>query len=466
MDTAAPLTTTQQLLEERIRQLEEENAILRAKLEHATQTKGNFSSFIQANENSSLPVSTLSDTAASAAVSYEGILNPTQIERYSRQLLLQGGFGVQGQVKLQNSKVLIVGAGGIGSTVIFYLAACGVGHLSIVDFDDVDVSNLHRQVIHKNQDVGMNKAESARRAVHDLNPTISCSTIQEPLTDFNALELIQTHDCVVDASDNPQTRYLINDACVLSGKPLVSGSAMGMEGQLTVYNFREGSCYRCLYPKPNATEGSKSCADNGVLGPVPGLIGVLQAVETIKVLTGVGEVMSDRLLMYDASQCSFVRIKKPPKQPQCPACSGTIRSMKDSYQASQSARGPSCSVQRQAPEVSPQHETSVQEYHQIRQRDEPHILLDVRVHEQFDLCRLPGAINIPLSSLTQQHLQLVNLVPANLPIYCVCRRGIASAMAVNKILQEGIGFDPSAVHHIVGGLDAWRSQIDKSFPQY
>lgn len=173
--------------------------------------------------------------------------------------------------------------------VILYLAACGVGRLSIVDFDQVDVSNLHRQVIHKTQDVGMNKAESARRAVHALNPTISCITVPEPLTESNALSLISDHDCIVDASDNPQTRYLINDACVLSGKPLVSGSAMGTEGQLTVYNYQNiGPCYRCLYPNPNATEGSKSCADNGVLGPVPGLIGVLQAVETIKVLTGVG----------------------------------------------------------------------------------------------------------------------------------------------------------------------------------
>ena len=173
-------------------------------------------------------------------------------------------------------------------TVILYLAACGIGNISIVDFDEVDVTNLHRQVIHKTNDVGLNKAESARRAVNDLNPSISCTIVTEPLTSSNAFELVASHDCVVDASDNPQTRYLINDACVLSGKPLISGSAIGVEGQLTVYNYNGGQCYRCLYPKPNATEGSKSCADNGVLGPVPGLIGILQAVETIKVITGVG----------------------------------------------------------------------------------------------------------------------------------------------------------------------------------
>jgi len=155
-----------------------------------------------------------------------------------------------------------------------------------VDFDEVDVSNLHRQIIHKTNDVGMNKAESARRAVHNLNPSVSFNVINEPLTVNNALELISSSDCVVDATDNPQTRYIINDACVISGVPLVSGSAMGLEGQLSVYNYKGGPCYRCLYPKPNVKEGSKSCSDNGVLGPVPGLIGILQSIETIKIITG------------------------------------------------------------------------------------------------------------------------------------------------------------------------------------
>lgn len=172
--------------------------------------------------------------------------------------------------------------------MILYLAACGVGHLTVVDFDEVDISNLHRQVIHKTKDVGMNKAQSAARAVHDLNPTINFEKVESPLTSSNALELISKQDCVVDASDNPQTRYLINDACVLAGVPLVSGSAIGVEGQLTVYNYNGGPCYRCLYPKPDVNEGSKSCSDNGVFGPVPGLIGILQAVETVKVLTGIG----------------------------------------------------------------------------------------------------------------------------------------------------------------------------------
>ena len=174
------------------------------------------------------------------------------------------------------------------NAVILYLAACGIGKLTIVDFDNVEVSNLHRQVIHKSRDVGMNKADSARKAVKDLNPSINCVTVKEPFTASNASNLVAGHDCVVDACDNPQTRYLVNDACVIAGKPLISGSAMGTEGQLTVYNYLGGPCYRCLYPKPNPSEGCKTCADNGVLGPVPGMIGILQAMEVLKVITGTG----------------------------------------------------------------------------------------------------------------------------------------------------------------------------------
>lgn len=255
-------------LEERIAELEKENSELRSEkaddeLYEPKETKG--ASWIDGDK-----------------------LTPEQIERYSRQLLIAGGFGVTGQLLLLNSSVLIVGAGGIGSTVILYLAASGVGKLTVVDFDEVDISNLHRQVIHKSRDVGMNKAESARNAVEALNPSIQVEILKMPLSASNALSIVSQHDCVVDASDNPLTRYTVNDACVLGNRPLVSGSAIGCEGQLTVYNYKGGPCYRCLYPKQSASEGSKTCSDNGVLGPVPGLVGILQAMETIKVLTGFG----------------------------------------------------------------------------------------------------------------------------------------------------------------------------------
>lgn len=368
------------------------------------------------------------------------------------------------------SSILIVGAGGIGSTVILYLAAAGIGKLLVVDFDQVDVSNLHRQVIHKTNDVGLNKAESARRAVDSLNPSVSFTVVDEPLTVDNALELISSSDCVVDATDNPQTRYIINDACVLSGTPLVSGSAMGIEGQLTVYNYKGGPCYRCLYPTPNMKEGSKSCADNGVLGPVPGLIGVLQAVEAIKIITGTEDVMSDRLLMYDSLQCSFMRIKKPTRQRECPVCGTepTITSMEESFAASEMARGPSsCSVKRSRPDLPDHLSLSCEEYNRIRDKGDDHILIDVRVKEQFDLCSLPGAINIPLGSISQEMEQLSKLADGVKPIYCICRRGFAS-VAATKIIVENAQKYPKicAVKNITGGLTSWRSKIEQTFPDY
>jgi len=445
-------------LREQIRSLEEENARLR-NCNHCAEDE---------KKDEKVHINTSINHRSSSA--YQGDLKSEHIERYSRQLLLNGGFGVEGQLKLIKSSVLVVGAGGIGSTVILYLAACGIGKISIVDFDEVDVSNLHRQIIHKTNDVGMNKAESARRAVENLNPSILCTVVKEPLTANNALELISSSDCVVDASDNPQTRYLINDACVLSEIPLVSGSAMGIEGQLTVYNYRGGPCYRCLYPKPNAAEGNKSCAENGVLGPVPGLIGILQAVETIKIITGTNDVLSDRLLMYDSLQCSFLRIKKPPRQTQCPVCGpeATITSMEESFGASQLARGPSCCPmknERQA--ISNSLSISCTEYDLIRDRGDLHILLDVRVKEQFDLCSLPGAINIPLTSIPKQIEQLSTISNGTKPVYCICRRGIASVIATNMIVEGMQKYtNIHSIINITGGYNSWRSNVDKSFPMY
>lgn len=354
--------------------------------------------------------------------------------------------------------------------VILYLAASGIGNLSVVDFDAVDVSNLHRQVIHRTNDVGMNKAESARRAVRDLNPTISFNVINEPFTADNALKLISASDCVVDATDNPQTRYIINDACVLSGTPLVSGSAMGLEGQLTVYNYKGGPCYRCLYPKPNLKEGSKSCSDNGVLGPVPGLIGILQAVETIKVITGTGDVLSDRLLMYDSSDCSFIRIKKPSKQQKCPVSgtNPTITSMEDSFAASEAARGPSCSSKvASGADIAESLNISCEDYQKVREAGEDHILLDVRVKEQFDLCSLPGAINIPLRSLPNKLEEISNMTDGSKSIFCICRRGIASVRATNIIAAAALEYpNLASIKNVAGGLNSWRSKVDGTFPKY
>lgn len=363
---------------------------------------------------------------------------------------------------------IVVGAGGIGSTLLLYLASSGVGNITVADFDNVEMSNLHRQVIHTNENTGMNKAVSACKAIRELNPTIHCTPFQEPITFENAMSIVSRHDCVVDACDNPQTRYLVNDACILSKKPLVSGSAMGTEGQLTVYGYRGGGCYRCLYPKANPTEGCKSCSDNGVLGPVPGLIGVMQATETLKVLTGIGSTMHNRLLMYDSLNCSFMNVKKPPRRKNCTVCSSeaTIKSMEDSKETSILVRGPQL-TQSQIPEnplltsLSPDLEVSCQDYSKVRQEGLPHILLDVRVSRQFKMCSLDGALNIPLESLEKRCKEIEDMAK-NTPVYCICRRGIASVEATRILAKES----EANVYNVKGGYQAWNKEVDSKFPNY
>jgi len=423
-------------------------------------------------------------------------LRPDQVSRYSRQLLLADGFGVSGQKALLSSSILVVGAGGIGSTVLLYLAASGVGHVTVVDYDIVEASNLHRQVIHRDADAsfgggvaGINKAASARRAMLDLNPTLSCTALAIAICAENALELVSKHDVVVDACDNPRTRYLLNDACVLAGKTLVSGSAMGTEGQLTVYNHRptggdaasggatgrRTACYRCLYPKPVASEGRKSCSANGVLGMVPGVVGILQAVEVIKVATGIGSVMHDRLMMYDSLNCSFMNVRKPPPRPNCSVCSpdATIKTMSDSERSLENVRGPSgaCALLPATGGMLPTTagwNVSCAEYDDVRKSGSPHVLLDVRVARQFEMCSLDGSVNLPLEQLESQ-LETVGLMSGGeLPIYCLCRRGIASAEAT-RIIQKSIEDDGNAVHsvyNIQGGLNSWVETVDSEFPRY
>ena len=446
-------------------------------------------------------------------------LTPDQISRYSRQLLLNDGFGVDGQQKLLTSCVLgmyciiisfhdqgndfmgqisprpaltcmhninsVIGAGGIGSTVLLYLAASGVGKIITVDFDNVEKSNLHRQVIHCERNVGMNKAISACKAIQDLNPSIECIPIQAMLTYDNALEIIAKYDCncIVDACDNPQTRYVCNDAAILSKIPLVSGSAMGTEGQLTVYGIHNSACYRCLYPKVNPTEGCKSCSDNGVLGPVPGLIGILQATETIKVLTGIGSTMHDRLLMYDSLRCSFMNVKKPPPRKDCFICKegGANRTMEDCKMLSRNARGPQQQAQKKEKNdtfdqpstglniiesnLAPELNISCTEYAKIRKENTPHLLLDVRVKKQFEMCSLTGAVNVELGKIMNNSSEFESIVKDDslIPIYCICRRGIASTEAT-RLISESLTSRP--VYNVVGGYNAWFKEIDNSFPTY
>uniref|UniRef100_A0A7S3LCL4 Adenylyltransferase and sulfurtransferase MOCS3 homolog n=1 Tax=Amphora coffeiformis TaxID=265554 RepID=A0A7S3LCL4_9STRA len=394
-------------------------------------------------------------------------LTAQEIERYSRQLILSRGFGVSGQRKLLSSSVIVIGAGGIGSTLLMYLATAGIGQLGIVDFDNVEISNLHRQVIHRTDRIGQSKAASARQTLEALNPLVSYKIHECQVDANNVLNLVEQYDCVVDCSDNPKTRYLVNDACVLANKPLISGSAVGLEGQITVYNYQNGPCYRCLYPRPSATTGCRSCADAGVFGPVPGLIGILQAIETIKVLTGTGSVLSDRLLMYDSMQANFLSIKKPPKRLKCPVCGSapTIRSMADSQETLLTAVGPQPKLV--PAELAEDLVVTCEAYNKVRQSNTPHILLDVRVKEQYELCHLGDSVHIPLDSITGELDRIESISGGKLPIYCLCRRGIASADAtiiLNEAKVSRLGIH--SVFNVKGGLDSWRTSVDPSFPRY
>lgn len=464
--------------------LREEVALLKKKIQELEEGK-----VVQEQKNP-VPTTALTEIKDIPSVTPVQMLRPDQISRYSRQLLLNDGFGVSGQKELLSSSILVIGAGGIGSTVLMYLAAAGVGHITIVDYDCVEMSNLHRQVIHKDENaskscdqVGMNKALSAKQAMMALNPTISCTAMSIMISAENALELASKHDVVVDACDNPRTRYLLNDACILAGKTLVSGSAMGTEGQLTVYNYQPATkesdqpkqkrtaCYRCLYPNPNPTEGCKSCSDNGVLGMVPGAIGILQAVEAIKVVTGIGNVMHDRLLMYDSLHCSFLSIKKPPARPKCAVCSehATIKTMKDSATSLENVRGPSVCDVPIPTKLSEEQNISCVKYNEVRENGQPHILLDVRVPRQFEMCSLEGSVNLPLEELESKLDEIGELSKGELPIYCLCRRGIASAEAtriIQRLIDDGKADGFHSVYNIAGGLNSWVGTVDAEFPQY
>ena len=309
-------------------------------------------------------------------------------------------------------------------------------------------------------------------AMKKLNPSIQYTPIQDVFTYDNALDIISKYkaDCVVDACDNPQTRYVCNDVCILSKIPLISGSAMGTEGQLTVYGFNNSACYRCLYPKVNQSEGCKSCSDNGVLGTVPGLIGILQATETLKVLTGVGKPMCEKLLMYDSMSSTFMSVKKPSSRKECIVCGNreNLMNLNDCKDLSTDIRGPqSKNINASLPQVkntisSKNMNISCQEYEQIRKNKIPHILLDVRVERQFEMCSLPGALNFELGKISDNMNKIKELCDDGKAIYCICRRGIASVEAT-KLISQSTGLP---VQNVIGGYNAWQKEVDSSFPTY
>ncbi|XP_069787075.1 adenylyltransferase and sulfurtransferase MOCS3 [Narcine bancroftii] len=409
----------------------------------------------------------------------EKSLSKEEIMRYSRQLIIPE-IGIKGQLNLSRKSVLIVGCGGLGCPAAQYLAAAGIGRLGLLDYDDVELSNLQRQVLHAEDKMGMSKALSAATAIKRLNSNVQCLPYHFQLNFKNAKQLIQQYDIVVDCSDNVPTRYLVNDACVLNGKPLVSASALRMEGQLTVYNYNGGPCYRCLYPKPPPAETVTNCSDGGVLGVVPGILGCIQALEVLKIASGIGPSYSQQMLVFDALEARFRTIKLRQKQPTCAVCSENpvVKDLIDYEIFCGSAATDQC---RTLHLLTGEQRITVQEYKKFLDEDIPHVLVDVRQQVEVDICHLPNSIYIPLTDLEEKNVESTKLLwnsinekrnnesadKVTFPVYVICKQGNDSQKAV-KILQGMLNPELNflSVKDIQGGLMAWAHKIDRTFPQY
>ncbi|XP_030556823.1 adenylyltransferase and sulfurtransferase MOCS3 [Drosophila novamexicana] len=391
-------------------------------------------------------------------------LNNDDIARYSRQLILTD-FGVSGQLKLKNSAVLIVGLGGLGCPAAEYLCSAGCGNLGLVDYDEVERSNLHRQTLHTVARCGLSKAESARIALLELNPHCRITCYPRLLNSSNAMHIMRAYDLVLDCSDNVATRYLLNDACTMLRKPLVSGSALKLDGQLTVYSYgAQGPCYRCIYPVPPPPEAVTNCGDGGVLGAVTGTIGAMQALEAIKIIIGLGDVLAGRMLIFDGSSCQFRNIKIRGKRPNCHVCSAQplITGLID-YElfCGMNANDKDNAVKL----LEPEERINVLDYQKLM-KTKPHLLLDVRAPAEFEICQLPDSINAPLAHvLDDSYLQRFaqHLESKELPIFVVCRRGNDSQIAVQHMRTR---LPEHSIRDLEGGLHAWTNQVDQSFPIY
>ncbi len=387
----------------------------------------------------------------SQAVAANAELTQSEIMRYSRHLIMPE-VGMQGQLKLKAGKVLTIGAGGLGSPLALYLAAAGVGRIGIVDFDVVDLTNLQRQVLHSTATVGKPKIQSARDRLLALNPEIQVDVHETKLTSGNALEILKDYDIVVDGTDNFPTRYLVNDACVLLGKPNVYGSIFRFEGQASVFGTKEGPCYRCLYPEPPPPGLVPSCAEGGVLGILPGTIGVIQATETVKLLIGAGEPLIGRLLLFDALQMRFRELKLR-KDPNCPICgkNRTIHKLIDYDQF--------CGVTHQPqPSMPTDWEIDPIELKQLLDRNEALYLLDVREPHEWDICRIPGAHLIPLGQVAARMSELNSA--DNIVAYC--KSGGRSGKAVELLRNSGF----RRIKNLKGGILAWADKVDPTVPKY
>ncbi len=378
-------------------------------------------------------------------------LSIDEIRRYSRHLIIPD-VAMDGQKRLKNAKVLVVGAGGLGSPALMYLAAAGVGTLGIVDFDVVDESNLQRQIIHGVSDIDKPKAESARNSVAEINPYVTVNLHQERLDSSNVMEIFAGYDLIVDGTDNFATRYLVNDACVLLNKPYVWGSIYRFDGQASVFWSEHGPCYRCLYPDPPPPGMVPSCAEGGVLGVLCASIGSIQVNEAIKLITGIGEPLVGRLMVYDALEMSYNDIKVR-KDPECAICgkNPTVTELID-YEAF-------CGVvSEEAQEAAAGSTITAGELKAMQDAGEDFLLVDVREPAEWEIVRIPGATLIPKGDIPAQLSEL----PQDKPVVLYCKSGVRSAEALATL--KGAGF--STAKHVQGGVTAWATQVDKGLPVY
>ncbi len=377
-------------------------------------------------------------------------LSREELLRYSRHLVLPH-VALEGQQRLKASRVLLIGAGGLGSPAALYLAAAGVGTLGLVDFDVVDVTNLHRQLLHGTSDIGRPKLESARDRIADVNPNVDIETYDTRLTSANALEILRDYDLIVDGTDNFATRYLTNDACVLLGKPNVYGSIFRFEGQASVFATPDGPCYRCLFPNPPPPGLVPSCAEGGVLGVLPGIVGTIQATETIKLILGVGETLAGRLLLIDALTMRFhtVRVQRDPT---CPAC-GTreITELIDYDEYCGAPRDGEARNMSTVTEITPSELAK-----RLAARDD-FTLIDVREPYEWGIGRIAGARLIPLGTLSAA----MSSLDATREVVVYCRSGVRSADAARQLTAAGF-----RATNLVGGILRWSDDVDPTVPKY
>lgn len=377
-------------------------------------------------------------------------LNNEEIARYSRHLILPE-VGMEGQLKLKQAKVLLVGTGGLGAPLGLYLAAAGIGKIGLVDFDVVDASNLQRQVIHGTKDIGRKKIDSAADRMLDINPNLEIVKHEVPLTSENALEIVAQYDLVADGTDNFPTRYLVNDACVLLGKPNVYGSIFRFEGQSSIFATESGPCYRCLYPEPPPPGLVPSCAEGGVLGILPGVVGLIQATEVVKLILGKGTTLEGRLMLYDALNMKFRELKLR-RNPECPSgkCS-VVNGLIDYQQFCGIPAAPP------APAVA-LGDLEATDVKRMIDAGEDFLLLDVREPHEYQIASIPKAQLIPLGTLPNRLAEL----PKDARIVCHCKSGMRSAKAVDLLKQSGF----TNVANMKGGILAWSDKVDPSVPKY